>query len=72
MKKQRQISGVEYNKEMNETGRQLVFLADNITTAVQSCLYTLKLKNGNAHVGPTGRVVYDGNGNCVVFAGMDT
>jgi hypothetical protein len=48
------------------TGRELRFLANTIAEAVGYALYTLKLRNGNAKVGPSGRAVYDGCGNGVV------
>lgn len=42
------------------TGRVLHYSAETIDEAVASVLYTARLKNGKANVGPTGRVVYAG------------
>jgi hypothetical protein len=43
------------------TGQQLIFLAETRKEAVASCLYTERLTNGAAFVGPTGYVVHSGN-----------
>ncbi len=47
--------------ETSPTGREMVFLAETIEKAVDSCLYAERLRNRAAKVGPTGRVVYNGN-----------
>lgn len=57
--------GVEY-KNCVATGRELTFLADCLSAAVQMCLYTLSLSNGHAKMGPTERVVHS-NDLCIVF-----
>lgn len=42
------------------TGRRETYLADTIEEAVQALLYTKRLKDGSAHVGESGLVVYCG------------
>lgn len=50
----------EFDENWNPTGRELLFLADTIGDAVGHCLYTARLHNGHAFIGPSGRVVHDG------------
>lgn len=45
-----------------ETGTVLFFDGTSREDAVSKCLYTLRLKNAHACVGPSGGVVYDGFG----------
>ena len=45
---------------MKQTGRTEHYLADGLTQAVNSCLYTHRLHNGNAKLGPAGLVVFCG------------
>lgn len=64
--KKRCIIGHEFfiDNQQNElilTGRQVTFLADDPDEAVAFCLYTERLRNGQARIGPTGRTVYSGN-----------
>lgn len=49
-------------KTCEETGTILFFDGANRADVVSKCLYTCRLKNGNAFVGPTGGVIYDGSG----------
>jgi hypothetical protein len=59
--------GFEYEGDV-DTGRRLTYQGDNVDAAVANCLYTERLTNGNAFVGPTKRVVHSGD-RCIVFAG---
>ena len=43
------------------TGNVEVYTADTFEAAVASCLYTRHLTNGNAFVGPSGRVIHSGS-----------
>ena len=43
-----------------KTGKVEYYLAIDIEGAIKSCLYTHYIHNGNAKLGPTGRVVYCG------------
>ena len=44
------------------TGRTALYIAESIEKAVSNVLYTMRLENRNAKIGPTKRVVYDGFG----------
>lgn len=49
---------------MQPTGRVEVYMvetAEPVEQAVKSCLYTRKLKDGRAFIGPSGRTVFAGN-----------
>jgi hypothetical protein len=51
----------EFNRNTCEhTGREETYQSPDIASAVQSVLYTRKLANGGAFIGPSGRVVYAG------------
>lgn len=59
------FNATEFNigeKEIAPTGTVLTFMADTLAEAVEHCLYTLRLKNAKAKVGPTGRCVHNGFG----------
>jgi hypothetical protein len=43
------------------TGRVEIYSAANFNEALGNLLYTRRLTNGNAFVGPTGRVVHAGS-----------
>ncbi len=45
---------------MTPTGSQEIYLAESAEDAAKKCLYTRRLRNGNASLGPSKRVVYDG------------
>jgi len=47
---------------LEQTGRTLTFLGNDDEHAIRSALYTARLTNGAAKLGPTGRVVYLGDG----------
>ncbi len=55
------VEGVVSDAEITLTGRTFYFLAHTLEEAVRHCLYTEKLKNGEAFVGPTGLVVHSGD-----------
>ena len=48
-------------ESMRETGVVETYLADSATEAAQSLLYTKRLSNKNAVLGPTKRCVYVGS-----------
>ena len=55
------FKAVEFKSEtVEETGRVEIYVAKDLKTAVQSCLYTKRLVDGRAYVGPTGAVVHVG------------
>lgn len=41
-----------------KTGRSETYDAYTLEEAAENCLYTYKLKNGNAKLGPTNHVIY--------------
>lgn len=45
---------------MEPTGNQEIYLAESAEDAAKKCLYTRRLVNGHANIGPSKRVVYDG------------
>jgi hypothetical protein len=52
----------EYDRQtMQATGRIEFYHASDIATAVANLLYSKRLSNGAAKIGPTGRAVYSGN-----------
>jgi hypothetical protein len=48
----------EYNNDIEKTGNEEIYSAENIDEAVQKCLYTKRLRDASAFVGPSGRVVH--------------
>ena len=62
----RTFLATEYNEAIERTGHVGIHLADTIDEAVQQVLYTARLKNGAATIGPTGRVVHTGRGTALV------
>ena len=48
----------EFNNDIEKTGNEEIFDADDVHKAVEKVLYTRRLKDGNAFVGPSGRVVH--------------
>jgi hypothetical protein len=48
------------DEAIEPTGRVEIYQAETPDEAVEHCLYTRKLANGNAFVGPSKRVVHDG------------
>ncbi len=53
--------------DLRPTGRKIYFQAATLEQAVQHCLYSERIKNGNVQLGPTGRVVYCSDGRSLVF-----
>ncbi len=52
----------EYVKNNYEpTGTTEIYQANTVQDAVLKCLYTRKLSNGNAKLGPSGRVIHSNN-----------
>lgn len=43
---------------IEKTGNEEIYLADSIEDAVKKCHYCRLLRDGNATIGPTGRVVH--------------
>jgi hypothetical protein len=56
----------EFDAEGQETGTEEVYLASDLNTAVGHLLYTRRLSNGRAYVGPTGRVVHVGGSSWAI------
>lgn len=48
------------NNDITKTGNEEIFDAVDADEAVKKVLYMRRLTNGNAFVGPTGRVVHSG------------
>lgn len=69
MKSYKGIEATVSTEAIVPTGRVLVFLANDYQEAAAHCLYTERLKNGNAKIGPTGRVVHSGN-RCIAIVGQ--
>jgi hypothetical protein len=63
--------GHEY-KNGEPTGKEYGYFAKSRSEAVSHCLYTERLSNGSAYVGPTGFVVYSGNRWIVIAQPKDT
>jgi len=61
----------EYSAETIEsTGYTALHIAASYSDAVKQVLYTAKIKNGNAFIGPTKRVIHTGFGTCLVVNKM--
>lgn len=57
------FTAIEFNSALQETGRAEVYIANDSPEAARHCLYTKRLKNGRATLGPTGRVVHMPDGS---------
>jgi hypothetical protein len=56
-----QYQATEFNRATCEpTGRTETYFAGSLLAAVDSLLYTKRVSNGGAFIGPTGRCVYAG------------